>query len=46
MPGSAWGGALNTTMSPRWTAWSLYESLLTSTRSWILSVGVIDSDGM
>ena len=39
-------GVLNTTMSPRWTACRWYESLLTMTRSSVLSVGTIESDGM
>jgi len=33
-------------MSPRCTECSLYESLLTMTRSFVFSVGTIDSDGM
>ena len=46
MPGSLPAGALNTTMSPRCTGCSLYDSLFTRTRSCTFSVGTIDSDGM
>src|SRR5215467_11935317 len=40
------GGVVNTTMSPRCTECIRYESLLTSTRSLVCSVGYMEPDGI